>query len=150
MKKQNQEIEYISESLTTESPKERLKKLIEEESQIVRGRFRCFESPGGSLRVQLKKYKELPMFDKTMIDNRIYEVPLYVARHLNGVDHLAKGVNGKINTCAYPVHGHLMVGDEWAPTSFDSNGNPLPTTQISKWVRRYGFESLQFDALGAI
>jgi hypothetical protein len=150
MRKQNQEMEYISEALTAESPKDRLKKLMEEETKVVKGRFRCFETPGGSLRVQIKKYKEVPMFDKTLIDNEVYEVPLYVARHLNGVDHLAKSVNGKINTCSYPVHGHIMVGNDWAPASFDQNGNPLPTTQVTKWVRRYGFESLQFDALEAM
>ena len=148
MRKTNQEIDYLSEALTAESPKDRLKKLIEEETKMVKGRFRCFETPGGSLRVQIRKYKEVPMFDKTLVDNEIYEVPLYVARHLNGVDHLAKAVNGKVNSCAYPVHGHIMIGNDWAPASFDSNGNPLPTTQITKWVRRYGFESLQFDVLG--
>ena len=141
-------IDEITESLSTISPKERLKKLQEEESKFVRGRFRNFESPGGGLRVQIKKYKDIPMFDKTLVDNQEYEIPLFVARHLNGIDHVAKELNGKINTCAYPVHGHLMSGSEWAPAQLDEHGVPIASIQVAKWIRRYGFESLQFEMLG--
>lgn len=147
MKKTLNELESLS-STTHLTPKERIKKIQEEETKTVKGRFRCFETPGGSLRVQIKKYKDVPMFDMTMMDNEIYEVPLYVARHLNGVDHLAKDINGKINSCAYPVHSHIMIGEKWSPSTLDEIGNPVPQFAVSKWVRRYGFESLQFDTLG--
>jgi hypothetical protein len=148
MRKQNNAIDEITHSLTEESPQERLRKLREEEIKLVRGRFRNFESPGGSLRVQIKKYKEVAMFDKTLSDNCEYEIPLYVARHLNGVDHIAHELNGKINTCSYPVHGHLMSGTEWAPSHQDEHGVPMASVQVAKWIRRYGFESLQFEMLG--
>jgi hypothetical protein len=141
---------YIPEVSKTDpnSPAERLRRLREEETKTVRGRFRNFESPGGSLRVQVKKYKEVPMYDQLMQDNMEYEVPLYIARHLNGIDHIARELNGKLNTCAYPVHGHIMQGDNWAPSPLDGNGIPVVNTQVSKWIRRYGFESLQFESLG--
>jgi len=150
MKKTLNELENLSVDSVGLSAKDRIKKLQEEETKTVKGRFRCFETPGGSLRVQIKKYKDVPMFDKTMLDNEVYEVPLYVARHLNGVDHLAKNINGKINSCAYPVHSHLMIGNEWSPSKLDDMGQPVPQIGVAKWVRRYGFESLQFDVLGEI
>ena len=148
MRKSNESITQISESLSQESPKERLRKLQEEETRLVRGRFRNFENPGNPLRVQIKKFKDVPMFDKIMNDNDEYEIPLYVARHLNGVDHVAKELNGKINTCSYPVHGHKMIGD--LPTAhLDNYGGVIADTKVTQWVRRYGFESLQFEAFGS-
>ena len=140
-------IDEITQSLSKETPEDRIRRLQEEETKLVSGRFRNFESPGGSLRVQIKKYKNVPMFDKTLIDNEVYEVPLYVARHLQGIDHIAKELNGKINTCAYPVHGHIMNGSEWAPAHVNEHGIPIASVQVAKWIRRYGFESLQFEML---
>lgn len=130
----------------------KLKALIEEETQLVRGRFRCFETPGGSLRVQVRKYKGIPMFDKTMIDGEMYEVPLYVARHLNGIDKVAGALNGKIGSCSYPVHGFRHSGGEVLPSSAmgagpnGEGGIPVPIVGIAKRVRRFGFESLEFDS----
>lgn len=127
----------------------RLQQFMNEEKKIVKGRFRCYETPGSSTRIQIKKYKELPMFDMKMMDGEIYEVPLYVARHLNGIDATAQHINGKVNTCSYPVHGFTWNGDN-APSSAHGNGPngeggvPVPLVGVSKRVRRYGFESLEF------
>lgn len=129
----------------------KLKALIEEETQIVRGRFRCFETPGASLRVQVRKYKGVPMFDKTMLDGETYEVPLYVARHLNGIDKVAGALNGKIGSCSYPVHGFKHSAGAVLPSSEPGSGPngesgiPVPIVGITKRVRRFGFESLEFD-----
>jgi hypothetical protein len=126
--------------------KQKLDKFIEEETKLVKGRFRNYETPGGNLRVQIRKYPGIPAFDKIMIDNEMYEVPLYVARHLNGIDATAGGCSKKINTCAWPTHGFKWDRDKPMPQSREGDaGIPVPLIGISKWNRRFGFESLQFD-----
>ena len=142
------EVEVIKASAPSskEEAKAQMKKLIEEETKLVEGKFRNFEAPGGSARIQIRKYPNIPMFDKVMIDGERYKIPLYVARHLNGVDRSAEGVGKKINTCAFPVHGF-----NWDPTKpmpravEDDRGMPVPIIGVEKWTRRYGFESLEFD-----
>lgn len=132
----------------TVSNSERLQKFIEEETKMVKGRFRCFDNPGSSVRIQVRKYKGVPMFDKTMIDEGTYDIPLYVARHLNGIDATATSVNGKINSCSYPVHGFKSENNQLTP-SYEGMGPDgpmlMPTEHIAKRVRRYGFESLEFS-----
>ncbi len=148
----------IAESVTAErsvavganiSTKDRLQKLIQEETKMVKGRFRCFENPGSSCRIQIRKYKEVPMFDKWMIDEGVYEIPLYVARHLNGVDACAEALNGKINSCAYPVHGFKSENDI-LPASQEAmvpgqGPSYVPLNSNAKYIRRYGFESMEFN-----
>lgn len=122
-----------------------LKKFIDEETKLVKGKFRNVEVPGGSQRIQIKKYPGVPMFDKVMEDGHIYEIPLYVARHLNGVDVTAKQINGKIHTCEYPIHGFKWEEGKPMPTCFEDRGIPVPIIAPTKWNRRYAFESLEFD-----
>lgn len=110
----------------------RLKKLQEEEVHTVRGRFVFHECPGGSVRICVKKFKEVPLFDMTMQDGKDYEIPLYVARHLNGYDKGAIALNGLINSCAYPVHAYAQ----------DQMGNSR--IDVGTWRRRYSFQSLEF------
>lgn len=129
-----------------EESKALIKKFMEEESKTVKGVFRNLETPGGSLRVQIKKYKELPMYDKILFDGETYEVPLYVARHLNGTDVTAKHVGGKIHTCQYPIHGFKWQDGSPAQSAIDGQGVPVPIIQPAKWTRRYAFESLEFNA----
>ena len=130
------------------SNKDKLQSFIEEETKMVKGRFRCFDNPGSSVRIQVRKYKGVQMFDKTMIDEGTYEIPLYVARHLNGIDATATHINGKVNTCSYPIHGFKSVGDN-LPASYEVAGPDgpklAPVDNIVKRVRRYGFESLEFS-----
>lgn len=127
-----------------EQSKELLKKFVSEETKVVKGKFRNFEVPGGSQRIIVKKYADVPLFDKVMEDGGIYEIPLYVAKHLNGVDATAKQINGKINTCAYPTHG-FKYADGRIPESREEGGMIVPLIVPAKWTRRYGFESLEFD-----
>lgn len=130
------------------SNKDKLQAFIQEETKMVKGRFRCFDNPGSSVRIQVRKYKGVQMFDKTMIDEGTYEIPLYVARHLNGIDATATFINGKVNTCSYPVHGFKSDGNN-LPASYETVGPDgltlAPLDNIAKRVRRYGFESLEFS-----
>lgn len=112
--------------------KEMLRKYMNEEMKMVWGTFQNFETPGAALRLQVKKYPGFE-FDKTMEDGKAYEVPLYIARHLNGIDITATAINGDLGTCSYAVHSHIM----------DSSGNPIINT--AKRKRRYGFQSAEFS-----
>jgi len=145
-----EEILEISIPNKKQCAKEMLAKLIAEETKEVSGRFRNYEAPGGSLRVQVRKYPGIPPFDKIMFDNETYKVPLYVARHLNGVDVSAKAVDGKIHTCSWPTHGFKWEPGQTMPRSncsdMDQGGIPVPIICVSKWNRRFGFESLEFDS----
>lgn len=142
-------IEQSSEPLTAKQINDRkIQKFAEEESKLVRGVFRNYETPSGSLRVQIRKYPNIPPFDMTMEDGREYEVPLYVARHLNGIDVVAGKLDGKIGSCSYAVHGYTW--NEAAPVMSGSMSSmasaPVPIVGITSRVRRFGFESMQFHA----
>lgn len=150
----------IAESVTVEKPvmkteeksvsnKDRLRKFVEEESKMVKGRFRCYETPGSTQRIQQRKYKEVPMFDKWMTDGQTYEVPLWVARWLNGIDVTAHAINGKVNSCSYAIHGFKMGNPNDFKPSQEVMGQEgpvlVPVDSIVKRERRYGFESLEFS-----
>jgi hypothetical protein len=137
-----------------------LKKFMDEETKMVKGIFRCYETPGAREKISVKKYPTkadmlrrnqeggVEPFEMWMSDGQTYEVPLYVARFLNGTDKTAASVNGKINTCAYPVHGFTWDnGNQSGPQSqIGMDGTPVPVLGPSQWKRRYGFESLEFNA----
>lgn len=131
------------------SSRDRLQKFVQEESKLVKGRFRCYETPGSMQRIQQRKYKELPFFDKWMTDGQVYEVPLWVARWLNGIDVTAQAINGQINSCSYPIHGFQMQhANDLRPgeESLSEGGMTIvPRENIVKRERRYGFESLEFS-----
>lgn len=140
---------------TKELAKEKLRQLMKEESRTVKGIFQCFETPGATVTVNVKKYPDpdqggIPAFSKTMTDGETYEIPLYVARFLNGVDATAGAMgdankrNINIGTCSYPVHGFKSSGDTLASSGQDARGIPVPIIGISKRVKRYGFQSLEF------
>lgn len=126
--------------------KQKLDKFIEEERRLVKGRFRCYETPGWTGPIQQLKYKALGMFTKHMTDGEVYEIPLWVARWLNGTDVTAEAVGGKINSCSYFEHGFTMNGPtDLKPSQLDGQGIPVPLI-TGKYKRRYGFESLEFSA----
>lgn len=112
--------------------KMRMEKIKKEELHNVKGKFIFHECPGGSVRICQKKYKDVPMFDKVLQDGQMYEIPLWVARYLNGYDKLAGAVNGLINSCGYPVN-------EWAQ---DSHG--AKRIDVGQWKRRMSFQSMDF------
>lgn len=126
--------------------KEKINKLIAEETRLVKGRFKNVENPTGSQRIIVRKYPGIQPFDMMMEDGKMYEIPLYVARHLNGIDWSAKECGGKIHTCSWPTHGFIWESGKPMPASrLDDQGIPVPIIGISKWNSRYRFESLEFD-----
>ncbi len=140
---------------TKEIAKEKLQQLMKEESRLVKGIFQCFETPGATITVSVKKYPEpdqggIPSFQRTMTDGETYEVPLYVARFLNGVDTSAGALgeankrNINIGTCSYPVHGFRWSGEAPPTSGQDVRGIPIPIIGISKRVKRFGFQSMEF------
>lgn len=137
---------------TKELAKRKLQELIQQETKLVKGRFQCFETPGANATITIKKYPGIQPFVKTMMDGEVYEVPLYVARFLNGTDVSAGALamdsarNIKIGTCGYNVHGfkYPTKESESPASQLGPNGVPLPVVGISKCVRRYGFQSLEF------
>jgi len=163
----------IAESVTTtqapviskgakEAAQEKLKKLMEEESKLVRGIFQCFENPGATQKITYKKYPTqaemrkrgqhggVEPFEKVMTDGQEYQIPLYVARFLNGTDVSAGALgdeskkNIQIGTCSFSVHGFKYAGDSPAPSSLGDGGIPVPIVGVTKRVKRYGFQSLEF------
>lgn len=114
--------------------KKKLEAFMREELRTVKGIFQFFECPGMSAKITVKKYPG-HMFEKQMVDGKEYEVPLYVARFLNGIDVTAEAIGGKLNTCGYPVHSHIM----------DKNG--LPIISHEKIKRRFGFQSMEFGGV---
>lgn len=95
----------------------------EKDKTPVRGMFKFYEVPGGSIEFSYKKYKDEPVItfkgDKALKDGEVYTVPLGIAKHLN-------------KSGWYPVHTYAQ----------DENGQTC--AKIGHKVRRYGFQSLEF------
>jgi len=148
---------------------EKLQKFMQEESKLVRGIFQCFENPGATQKITYKKYPTpaemrkrggtggVEPFSKSMTDGQEYEIPLYVARFLNGTDVTAGAVaehgtgNKNIGTCAYSIHGFKYSGNNPPPCELGTGagneiGIPVPIVGVSKRVKRYGFQSLEFES----
>lgn len=98
---------------------ERLRKLWEEDSKLVRGIFRNHEIPGGNVMFPFRKYKFDPVKEYTLNDGEIYELPRMVATHIN-------------NNCSYPVHKHAT----------DDKGKPVAI--VGSRVQRYSFYPTEF------
>jgi hypothetical protein len=91
----------------------------DKDRENVKGIFKFYEVPGGSMSFVFKVYKGDPVARYDLVDGQVYTLPLGVAKHLNK--------NGW-----YPVHVH----------SVDETGKPL--ARIGQKVRRFGFQSLEF------
>jgi len=99
--------------------KPNLKFLRDKDRQKVTGIFDYKERPGQTLKFRLRIWKEDPVEFWEFVDGQTYTIPLGVARHLNK--------NG-IKTA------HKFVADR----------SGLPRTKVSKKIRRFGFQSLEF------
>lgn len=121
--------------------KEKLEKYMTEELRPVRGIFQFFENPGGSEKVTVRKYAG-HMFEKFMKDGEEYEIPLYVARFLNGIDVTAEAIGGKLGTCGYNVKQYPTTAVGVGRSGLlDASGNPM---LVDKHKRRFGFQSMEF------
>lgn len=138
---------------TKELAKDKIKELIAEETKLVQGTFLCFETPGASATITIRKYPGVPVFTKTMKDGESYQVPLYVARFLNGQDVSVGAVDNPnkgsqlIGTCQYGVHGWKMDHADDFKQGIDTGGTVVPVVAITKRVKRYGFS---YDQMGAV
>jgi mannose-6-phosphate isomerase-like protein (cupin superfamily) len=101
------------------SKKPSLKFQRDRDREKVKGIFRFYEVPGGSLSFVFKKYKQDAVERFDLIDGEMYTIPLGVAKHLN--------TNG-----SYPVHAFTQAEDG------------KQSMKIGKRVRRFGFQSLEF------
>ena len=99
--------------------KPNLKYQRDKDREMVKGIFRFYEVPGGSMSFCFKAYKEDPVERFDFLDGETYTIPLGVAKHLNK--------NGW-----YPVHQYAV----------DEVGKSL--MKIGQKVRRFGFQSLEF------
>lgn len=104
-----------------DAPKKNLRYQRDKDREMVKGIFRFYEVPGGSMSFIYKAYKEDPVEKFEFFDGQVYTIPLGVAKHLNK--------NG-----AYPIHTY----------SQDADGKPA--MRIGQKVRRFGFQSLEFIA----
>jgi hypothetical protein len=140
-----------------DAAKEKLQELIKEETRLVRGIFQSFETPGATVPIFIKKYPGIPPFKMSMTDGYTYEIPLYVARFINGIDVSAGALSDDkdprhqmIGTCSYPVHGFkVAMGGDLAQSSLGSGpqgegGIPVPIVGVASRKKRYGFQSLEF------
>ena len=91
----------------------------DKDREKVKGIFKFYECPGSELSFCYKAYKEDQVEKYTLVDGKIYTIPLGVAKHLNK------------NGC-YPIHSYLK----------DENGNV--SMKVGQKVRRFGFQSLEF------
>lgn len=99
--------------------KEMLKAMRDKDREPVRGIFRFYELPGGTLEFVFNKYAQDPIEKFCLTDGHLCTIPLGVAKHLNK--------NG-----FYPVHSHRQEEDGKS------------SIQVGKKVRRFGFQSLDF------
>lgn len=104
---------------TPKEGKPNLKYMRDKDREMVRGMFRFFEVPGGTMSFPFRKYKEDEVENFTMVDGEIYTVPRGVAHHLS-------------NNCWYPEH------------SYKQNEQGIPTAMVTKKKRRCTFEPLDF------
>jgi len=106
---------------TKNAPKTKkdLKYMRDKDREMVRGIFRFFEVPGGTMAFSFRKYKEDEIETYTLNDGSIYTVPRGVAHHLS-------------NNCWYPEHAYKM----------DDQGKP--SVQVTRKKRRCSFEPLDF------
>lgn len=96
-----------------------LKYQRDKDREKVKGIFRFYEVPGGSMSFVFRAYKEDQVERYDMVDGQTYTIPLGVARHLNK--------NGW-----YPMHEFAV----------DERG--VPVARVGHKVRRFGFQSLEF------
>ncbi len=113
-------------SIDRDEQRKKLRYQRDKDRELVKGIFRFYEVPGGSMSFSIKLYKEDQVENYDLVDGAVYTLPLGVARHLNK--------NGW-----YPIYGHI-IGEGGVQQGFA----PGIRMQVAKKVRRFGFQSLEF------
>ncbi len=120
---------------------EELLRCMKEECVPVKGIFKNYECEGATLALTQRKYPyhpELnrnPIFKEVLQDGAEHEIPLWVARWLNGKDITAKELNGKLGSCSYPKYAYDIP-----------EGTATPVVIPGRRKQRFGFQSLEFTA----
>lgn len=105
-----------------------LRYLRDKNREKVKGIFRFYEVPGGSMSFCFKEFKDDQVERFDLVDGQIYTLPLGVAKHLNK--------NGW-----YPEYEYLpgQPGVQASPYALQG-----ANMRVGKKVRRFGFQSLEF------
>lgn len=113
--------EEIKKDIKSNLPKKGkdLKYARDKDREPVRGIFRFFEVPGGTMQFSFRKYREDEIETFTLVDGEVYTIPRGVAHHLS-------------NNCWYPEHKYQM------------NDSGVHISQVTKKKRRCSFEPLEF------
>lgn len=109
----------VEKAKPTDVTKKNFRYMRDRDREKVRGMFRFFEVPGGTLAFSFRKWKEDEVENYTFVDGEIYTVPRGVAHHLS-------------NNLWYPENCYKM--DEYGK----------PTQIMQKKKRRCTFEPLDF------
>jgi hypothetical protein len=97
----------------------KLQYMRDRDREVVKGRFKYYDCPGGEMKFSFKKYKGDSIEKYTLIDGQIYSLPLGVIKHLN-------------KDCFYTVHQYAM----------DTDGRA--TQVIGKKIQRCEFVPMEF------
>lgn len=126
--------ENITENAPPPPKIKNLRYMRDKDREMVKGIFRFYEVPGGSMSFSFKKYKEDQVETFSFQDGEVYTIPLGVAKHLN-------------KNCNYPVYEHIP-GEPGVLTGGynpNSRGGPLTGMKVGRKVQRVGFQSLEFS-----
>lgn len=107
--------------------KPNLKYQRDKDREPVKGIFRFYEAPGGTLSFCFRAYKEDPIEQFALKDGEVYTLPLGVAKHLN-------------KSGSYPEY-EFFQGEKNVVGAFSPEGHMM---RVARKVRRYGFQSLEF------
>jgi len=137
-------VEIKESSITPRDSKVLMEMLREKDMKLVKGTFRNLECPGAEQLVHVKKYPGQP-YSKILKDGQRYEIPYYVASHLNGNDRVAEKIGGKVHSCQKVVNSYKIPEGAMFAGSIDDDTSPKPIPTPTTWTRRYSFDSLEFD-----
>jgi len=96
-----------------------LKYQRDRDREMVRGIFRFYEVPGGTMAFSFRKYREDEIETYTLNDGEIYTIPRGVAHHLS-------------NNCWYPEY------------AYKQDDNMRNVAMLTKKKRRCSFDPLDF------
>lgn len=109
----------------------KLRRMRDEDREIVRGVFHYYEVPDGVLEFSYKAYPGDQVETYQLFDKKIYSLPKGVAKHLN-------------KNIAYPQYEYIQGEDMIGGYNQGFRGTAPQGMRISKKVRRCSFQSLEF------
>ena len=132
-------------SITPKDSKTLMQMHMEEDMKMVKGTFRNLECPGAEQLVEIRKYPGVE-YSKILRDGQRYEIPKYVALHINGIDRVAEKIGGQVHSCQQPTNAYKIPESGQLPRSVDDGGTLKPEIVPVAWRRRYAFDSIEFNS----